>query len=261
MHAGEPIGELLAAPRSASEPFSEADRRLLEDLLPQVSMAAHAALMSAELQAARLRIVDAREETRRRLGSDLHDGVGHQLAGLARRVELAADHQADPKAMAQVLNEINRQLNATIGQVRALAHQLHPPELEVLGLVEALREQASAHPGLALRFEMPASLPALPAAVETAAYYIAIEALNNIEKHASARACTLSLSISQPGLLELAISDDGAGLAETSPGGLGLISMQARAVEVGGSCQVRANPGGGTTVAVSLPFQPAAPGE
>jgi signal transduction histidine kinase len=262
LHAGEQIGELLAAPRAANEPFSATDRRLLGDLAPQVSLAARAALLSAELQAARLRIVDAREETRRRLGSDLHDGIGHQLTGLARAVELAASQEQD---LQPVLAEINRQLNAAIGQVRALAHQLHPPELQVLGLVGALREQAQAHPGLALRFELPAPLPPLPAAVETAAYYIALEALNNIEKHARASSCTLRLAVSSPAsrgpaMLALTIRDDGAGLPPASSGGLGLISMQARAIEVGGDCQLSTHPAGGTSVTVSLPFQPASPG-
>jgi signal transduction histidine kinase len=260
-YAGETIGEFLAGQRTESEAFSRADLRLLGDLARQVSVTTHSALLAVELQAARLRIVEAREETRRRLGNDLHDGVGHQLAGLARKTEQAADQVAeDPQAAIRTLDEINRQINATSAQVRALAHQLHPPELEVLGLVGALRERTQAFPGLAIRFDAPGSLPALPAAVETAAYYIALAALTNIEKHAAACTCLIRLSGSGPAALHLPtltmeITDDGKGLASQTPEGLGLLSMQGRAVEVGGTCQVIPNPSGGTTVRVCLPFQ------
>jgi signal transduction histidine kinase len=158
-----------------------------------------------------------------------------------------------------MMRAINHQLNAAIAQVRALAHQLHPPELETLGLVGALREQAQVHPTLALRVDAPVTLPALPASVETAAYYIALEALTNIEKHASAGSCTIRVNVADSAgrlaYLDLEISDDGSGIQSGSGDGLGLISMQGRAVEVGGSCQISANPGGGTLVRVSLPFQ------
>jgi signal transduction histidine kinase len=126
----------------------------------QIGAAAHAALLAAELQAARLRIVETREETRRRLGSDLHDGVGHQLVTLARMSEQASSLlKVDPDGASIMLKEINQQLNSTVTQVRGLAHQLHPPELEVLGLEHALREQAQMHPNLTIRFDVPNPCP------------------------------------------------------------------------------------------------------
>ncbi len=266
--AGETIGELLVSQRAGNEAFSDMDRRLLADLARQISPIAHATLLSAELQAARLRIVDAREETRRRLGSDLHDGIGHQLTGLARKTEQAARQAKaeDPETAAQTLTEITQQLNATIAQVRALAHQLHPPELETLGLIEALREQSQAHPGLSIRLAAPGILPILPAAVETAVYYIALEAMTNIEKHAEAQTCQICLSIDPPSLpnlavLTLEISDDGVGMPDSMRDGLGLLSMQGRAAEVGGTSQVVHNASGGTTVRIRIPFQPVSRGE
>jgi signal transduction histidine kinase len=258
--ASETIGTLVAAPRAPDETLSQTDQRLLSDLARQISLAVHAAQLAANLQQARLRIVEAGEETRRRLGNDLHDGVGHALTGLARRTELAAQMlKSDPQEVQKALNEITLQLNLTISQVRALAHQLHPPELEVLGLVEALREQAQTHPGLTVRLESQETLPKLPVTVETAAYYIALEALTNVEKHAGAHSCTIQLSLSkrespgQPPLLTMQITDDGKGLAVERIDGLGLLSMQGRAVEVGGTCQIRSNPAGGTCITVSLP--------
>lgn len=271
VYANETIGELLVAPRSSVESLSKVDRHLLNTLAQQISVAAHATLLAEELQSARLQIVDAREETRRRLGSDLHDGIGHQLTGLARKTERIAQQVAhqpageDPAPISEALNEITWQLNATILQVRALAHQLHPPELETLGLIEALREQVQTHPGLSIRVEAPGDLPELPAAVETAAYYIALEALTNIEKHASAKTCLIRFSIEEPSMphlpvLLLEISDDGVGVSNADSGGLGLLSMQGRAAEVGGTCQVTSGTAGatmaavGTTVRICLPF-------
>jgi signal transduction histidine kinase len=104
------------------------------------------ALLTADLERFRLRIVTAREEARRRLGSDLHDGLGHRLAGLVRKTETAAnllDH--DPATARALLAELTQPTKAAIAEVRGLAHQLHPPELELLGLVEALRERAQGY--------------------------------------------------------------------------------------------------------------------
>jgi signal transduction histidine kinase len=256
VYSGETIGELLTAPRAAKEPLSQADRILLNDLAKQISIAAHATVLSADLERARLRIVATREETRRRLGSDLHDGIGHQLAGLARKTDSAAKLlERDPIAAREFLAEVTGQLNNAIAQVRSLAHQLHPPELELLGLAGALRERAQMQTGFMIQIDAPENLPALPTAVETAAYYIVLEALTNIEKHADARTANIRIAFANgsSSTLEIDITDDGRGLPPQPARGLGLLSMQARAAEVGGSCQIESNPVGGTRVRVSLP--------
>jgi signal transduction histidine kinase len=263
-YAGETIGELIAVARTGEVAFNPADLRLLSDLASQIGATAHAVLVSADLERARLRIVETREETRRRLGSDLHDVVGHQLAGLVRQSERAANLlEQDKAATWELLADIKTQLDRTIIQVRQLAHQLYPPELELLGLVGALREriQANDDPSLIVRTELPETLPKLPTAVEAAAYYIALEALTNVSRHAGARSCNLRLEVKgqngndQSQMLELEICDDGRGLSPTSAGGLGMLSMQGRAAEVGGLCTIEANPGGGTRVIVRLPFR------
>ena len=250
------------APRAPGELLAPADRRLLGDLARQIGVTAHARLLGASLERARLQIVTAHEETRRRLGSDLHDGVGHQLAGLVRRVEMATNlmEQDAPQARS-LLAEITGQLNDAMDQVRGLAHQLHPPELELLGLAGALRERAQIHSSVALQIDAPNILPSLPTAIETAAYYIALAALANVEQHSQAQACTVRLALTsgqsgEPAGLELDVTDDGQGLAAPIKrgSGLGLLSMQARASEVGGSCRFVSGPGGGTRVVVRLPF-------
>jgi signal transduction histidine kinase len=260
VHGGEAIGELVAAPRAPNEPLTAADRRLLADLARQISVAARATLLAADLEQARLRIVASKEEARRPLGSDLHDGVGHQLAGLARQTEQAsALLERDPPAARALIERSTQQLNDAIALVRSLAHQLHPPELELLGLEGALRERVQSRAGLVIRMEAPQTLPRLPAAVETAAYYIALEALTNAEKHSEARTCRVRLALA-PGdamlrlsVLELDVVDDGRGLPAEQANGLGLLSMQARAAEVGGTCHIASAPIGGTRVSVRLP--------
>lgn len=141
--------------------------------------------------------------------------------------------------------------------MRHFTHQLYPPELALLGLVGALREQVQTHPTLQIVLDAPERLPKLSAEVETAVYAITLEAITNIEKHAHAQTCVIRLGLdaaSQPPTLELEIVDDGAGLAAGANAGLGLLSMQARAAEVGGVCKVMQNEaGGGTAVAVRIP--------
>jgi signal transduction histidine kinase len=160
--------------------------------------------------------------------------------------------ERNPTAARAMLGEVTEQLNATILQVRGLAYQLHPPELELLGLVGALRERAQTDTGLAIRIDAPETLPPLPAAIGTAAYYIALEALTNAKKHASAKSCRIRL-VHGNDVLELDITDDGRGVAPEVPRGLGLLSMKGRAAEVGGTCRIERAQQGGTLVSVRLP--------
>ena len=257
IYAGQPIGELLVAARSPHESLTFADERLLADLARQIGVTAHAHLLNTNLEQARLRLVTERGEARRQLGSDLHDGVGHQLVGLTRQLERARTITPDDPASAQQqLSDINQQLVALTKHVRNLAHQLYPPELELLGLVGAIQERAQTTVGFQVRLDIQQNLPKLPAEIETAVYYITLEALTNIEKHAQAQSCTIRLCLteaSQPARLQLEIQDDGVGLPTNLNGGLGLLSMQARAAEVGGICDIANDGGEGTAVTVSIP--------
>jgi signal transduction histidine kinase len=274
-YADETVGELLLAPRASGEPFSRADDHLLNHLARQAGMAAHAALLTVDLERSRLRLVIAREETRRRLGGDLHDGLGHRLAGLLRKADAAANLLEENPAKVRVqLDEMRQQMRAAIDEVRRLSHALHPPELELLGLVGALSERVAqlSDPGggLQVQFVAPEGLACPHPAVETAAYYIALEALSNVQRHSGASRCRVCLEfgLSAPGdlpvltmldapVLELEIVDDGRGLAPHVQSGLGLTSMRERALEVGGSCIVESPPGGGTRVLARLPCQEA----
>jgi signal transduction histidine kinase len=253
VHHGAPIGELRLTPRSG-ERFRERDRRLVADLAPHVAGALRAVTLSRELQATRERIVRLREEERRRIRRDLHDGLGPALAGLTFTLEAVRNvADSDLERADDLLVAATEQVQTMIGDIRRLIYGLRPPALDQLGLTGSLRGLATREtlPEIAVRIDAPTSLPALPAAVEVAAYWITQEALTNVKRHARARACNVRLAV-EPERLRLEIEDDGAGLANGSTG-IGLQTMKERAAEVGGTCEIAPRATGGTRVTASLP--------
>jgi signal transduction histidine kinase len=257
IYQGEQIGSLMAAPRSRGEAFNPADRRLLTDLAHQVSIAAHAVQLSAQLRRSRQRLVTAREEERRRIRRDLHDGLGPTLAGLTLKVDAARnllDHDAGQADA--LLAEVKTQTQSALADIRRLVYGLRPPALDELGLISAIREQAMRYQDvtdLCARVEGPESLPPLPAAVEVAAYRIVVEALTNVVRHGQARNCTIRLSLADE--LAVEIVDDGLGLPPDLRAGVGLTSIRERAAELGGTCVAETMPSGGTRVRVTLPLE------
>jgi signal transduction histidine kinase len=218
-----------------------------------VGIAAHAARLTADLQRSRERLVSTREEERRRLRRDLHDGLGPQLATFTLKLDAARNLLAsEPEAASSLLLELKTQTQDTIFGIRRLAYELRPPALDELGLTSALREQATAY-GPAFSVEAHEELPPLPAAVEVAAYRIAVEAMTNTARHARARVCRVRIAPSDREL-EVEITDDGVGLPDGCRAGVGLSSMRERAAEIGGTCEIESMPGGGTRVLARLPL-------
>jgi signal transduction histidine kinase len=235
------IGQLVLSPRVPGEPFGPADRRLLDYLARHAEAAAYAMLLTADLQHSRERLVTAREEERRRLRRDLHDGLGPQLATLTLRLD-AARHRLRQESceVDTMLADIKSQTQAAISDIRRLVYDLRPPALDQLGLLPAIQEQATtcSQNGLLVSVEAPKYLPALPAAIEVAAYRIVQEALTNVVRHAGARKCSITVAIASGDKLEIKIVDDGTGLEEDRPTGVGFSSMRERAAELGGTCTV-----------------------
>jgi signal transduction histidine kinase len=255
IYQGAIVGKLTVGRRAAQEPFNQRERRLLETIAHQAGAAAHALRLTTDLRLSRQRIILAREEERRRLRRDLHDGLGPQLAGLTLKLDAAANLLArDPDKVAVYLKELKGQTQGAIAEVRRLVYDLRPPALDQLGLAGALREQAArlASAGLDVQVRMPDDLPPLPAAVEVAVYRIVTEALTNVVRHAYARRCTIWLC--PDGALHLAVDDDGVGLPDSYHPGMGLTSMAERADELGGACRVERRAEGGTRVSARLPF-------
>ena len=214
VYQAETVGQLLVAPRAPGEAFTPAERRLLDDIALQAGVAAHAVQLTDDLQRSRERLVTAREEERRRLRRDLHDGLGPTLASLSMQLDaaqaLVAEHPDEGVAL---LGTIRHELQDTVGTVRRLVYALRPPILDELGLVAALREHARqlGGDGLLITIEATDERPVLPAAVEVATYYIAVEAMTNVARHAHAHRCTVSLAV-DPAWVELEVTDDGRGV-------------------------------------------------
>ncbi len=261
-HQGQPVGELLLAPRGPGETFSVVDRHLLDDLARQAGVALFAAQqtwqaqrLADDLQCSRERLVTAREEERRRLRRDLHDGLGPVLASLTLKVDAARDELAyDTASAAAMLAGLKGDIQAAVGDVRRLAYDLRPPALDDLGLAASLCLLAERYQsaGLTITCDLPADLPPLPAAVEVALYRITGEALTNVVRHAAARTCAVRLIVGDR--VELTINDNGRGLPTDVAAGVGLLSMRERAAELGGECAITTGVGAGTTVRVWLPL-------
>lgn len=251
------VGELLIAARRPGEDLEPADLRLLADVARQAAVAASAVVLMTDLQHARERLVTAREEERRRLRRDLHDGLGPQLASqpLVLDAARALVHQ-DPDAADALLLNLREQTQQAVAEVRRIVHNLRPPALDDRGLAAALREHVAhyANAGLDVSIELPAELPRLSAAVEVAAYRIATEAVTNSARHAHGRHCTIAVGVDPAkGDLVLNVSDDGCGFTAGRRTGIGLTSMRARAAELGGTCAV-ASDDAGTRITARLPF-------
>ena len=271
----EEIGRLVLSPRAPGEGFSADDRRLLGDLARQAEVAVHAVRLTEDLQRSRERLVATREEERRRLRRDLHDGLGPTLASLALRLDAARKLiRRKPGDTEQLLSRLKDQTQDTVSDVRRLVYDLRPPALDDLGLVAAVRQQAEGYglvadgfPGYKERaasgeeesvsfyVEAPESLPSLAAAVEVATYRIAQEALTNVARHAHAKTCRVRLFVDRAeGVLELEVTDDGVGMPEGRRAGVGMSSMRERAEELGGTCEVTPASTGGTRVLARLPL-------
>ena len=253
VHQGIAVGELRLAARPG-ERLRERDHHLITDLAPQVAAAVHAVGLSQELQLARQRIVQLREEERRRIRRDLHDGLGPALAGLTFTLEAVRNlTESDIERADELLVSATEQVQTMIGDVRRLIYGLRPATLDQLGLAASLRGLASqeSSPGTSVTIDAPSSLPQLPAAVEVAAYWIAQEALTNVRRHAHARTCSVRVAV-EPTVLRLEVADDGGGLTAASTG-IGLHTMKERAAEIGGTCEIGSRAGGGTLVTASLP--------
>ncbi|MFI0374157.1 sensor histidine kinase [Actinomadura sp. 1N219] len=221
----------------------------------------HLRRLTADLQRSRERILASREEERRRLRHDLHDGLGPTLASLAMSLDAARITLAcEPERADPLLADVRDRLASAVGEIRDLAHGLRPPALDDLGLVAAIQSFAEGCcERVDVRFD--GEHLELPAAVEVAAYRIAQEALTNVRLHAPESTATVRLT--RDAELHLMVADTGPGLPDSSRNGAqqrrrGMAAMKEWAAEVGGSCAITARNGGGTLVTAHLPLAAAA---
>jgi signal transduction histidine kinase len=259
----ESVGRLLVSPRAPGETFTAKEQKLLADIAAQTGPVASATRLTLALQRSREKLVLAREEERRRIRRDLHDGLGPTLASQTLKLDTVLDLlAADPDAAGQQVKQLKQQTQHMVADIRRLVYELRPPALDELGLLEALRahvaQMSSANGGLRISIEAsPEPLPPLSAAIEVAAYRIALEGVTNVIHHAQAHRCCVRFAITEgqplPSLV-IIVTDDGRGLPAKFQSGVGLTSMRERAEELGGHCEVTSNGLGGTQVTARLPF-------
>lgn len=210
--------------------------------------------VATDLQHSRRALVTTREEDRRRIRNDLHDGLGPTLAGVAHRLERVRSDLPDGSE-ADALEQVEADVRTALDEVRRLARGLRPPVLDQLGVIGAI--EVLAHDlGLEVEIDVEGPTPLDPgAAVEVAAYRVAAEALTNAHRHGRAARVRVRLR-SDGDDLGLEIDDDGTGLTLPVAWGVGLQSMHERAAELGGTCTVTAGADGGATITASLPMPP-----
>jgi len=259
---GERLGTLRVGRRHESEKLRVDEESVLHDTARRAGALLQAAALVADLRGSRERIVAAREEERRRLRHDLHDGVGPQLAGLALQLDALVRRLGEDSENAERVQTLRDRLRDTVVEVRRVVDNLRPPALDDVGLVEAVREQVSAYAVVGAGADTGAAafvdvtsdaLPALPAAVEVAAYRIVTESVANAVRHGSPTHCGVTFT-AVDGALVLRIVDDGRGIAADAIPGVGLSSMRERAAEVGGTLTVESGPTG-TTITAQLPLE------
>jgi len=259
--AGTTVGRLELEVDPSREPFRTRDRRLLEDVGSQVGALVQAIAINRELQRSRERLVTAREEERRRVRRDLHDGLGPSLAAMVMKLEAAQDliHD-DPGRASTLVAQLTEQTRREIDEIRRLVAGLRPPALDQLGLVSSLRQRVDEHnaaargsrDGMEWTLHADDDLDPLSAAVEVAAYRIVDEAVNNALRHSGAHSCEVRLR-RDAGALLIEVSDTGTGLPVSPEPGVGIESMRDRAEELGGTFDLDSDERG-TRVVVRLPL-------
>ena len=239
---GDEVGEIVVGLRPGDLTLSSGDERVLRIVAPLLAQTLRARALAEDLQTSRGQAIAAIEEERRRLRRDLHDGLGPTLSGIAFTADAARNTlREQPESADELLRGLRAEAVTAVGEIRRLVYDMRPPALDELGLVPALRQQASrvrTADGRSLRVsvEAPEALPALPAAVETAAYRIATEALTNAARHSGSDVADLVIDVAG-GRLSVIVRDGGRNGRPWTPG-VGLSSMRERAAEVGGTLQV-----------------------
>ena len=256
-------GELLGAlsiEMPPDDPTDPAKERLVRDLASQAGLVLRNVRLVEDLRQSRRRLVAARDEERRKLERNIHDGAQQQLVALAVKARLArALTGRDPSKAAEMLEQIEAETQSALEDLRDLARGIYPPLLADQGLRAALTAQARKSP---VPVEVHAEgIERLPQEIEAAVYFSALEALQNMAKYANASRATVTLSRAN-GSLSFSVVDDGVGFDQGVTGyGTGLQGIADRLGALDGELEVTSRPGTGTTVAGRVPVGASGPGD
>jgi two-component system NarL family sensor kinase len=256
-HRDEVVGRLVVGWEDAAA-MRTREAEMLDQLAGPLSLAVSWVRLAADLRRSSLAVVSAREEERRRLRRDLHDGVGPTLTGVSlglrtavRQLDRAALEGSPPPSPA-LLVRLADEVDGVVHEIKRIVRDLRPTALDQLGLTGAVAEFSRRFAGdLDIRLSLPDAPAPLPAAVEVAAYRIVTEALTNVVRHAHAERCWVRIVTDDP--VEIDVIDDGIGIDRQRPDGVGLTAMRERAAALGGAVEVVRGPKSGTHLHVRLP--------
>ena len=222
---------------------------------------------TAALRRLSRRLMTMQDDERRRIARELHDGLGQEMVAL--KMMLSGISRQDPALLESQISEANSLIDHATQQIRTLSHLLHPPLLDEVGLVSALRwylDGLTQRSGIETSLEMqPPDFPRLTLELETAIFRIIQEALTNVFRHSGARKVGISL-LQRESEVVIKVQDDGKGvvegIVELRPGstGVGIGGMSERAREFGGQFKLtNAHPG--TVVEVIIPRSVSVPSD
>jgi len=256
-HRDEVVGRLVVGWDDAAA-MRTREAEMLDQLAGPLSLAVSWVRLAADLRRSSLAVVSAREEERRRLRRDLHDGVGPTLTGVSlglrtavRQLDRATAAGSSPPSPA-LLARLADEVDGVVHEIKRIVRDLRPTALDQLGLTGAVAEFSRRFAGdLDIRLSLPDAPAPLPAAVEVAAYRIVTEALTNVVRHAHAGRCWVRIVTDDP--VEIDVIDDGIGIDHQRSDGVGLTAMRERAAELGGAVEVVRGPRSGTHLHIRLP--------
>jgi signal transduction histidine kinase len=242
-------GEILGAigvHKPASDPLTPADEKLVGDLAAQAGLVLRNARLIEELRASRRRLIEAQDEERRKIERNLHDGAQQQLVALTVQLGLLERQAEDPDTVRASATRLKDALQDALDELRALARGIYPPLLADQGLAAALEAQSR-------KAAVPTTIESggigrYPREIESAVYFCALEALQNVAKYADATSAVVRLG-ERDGRLEFEIADDGRGFDPTATSyGTGMQGMVDRLDAIGGTLEVSSESGRGTMV-------------
>jgi signal transduction histidine kinase len=253
-------GELLGAitvTKPPNDPLRPAEEKLIEDVASQAGLVLRNVRLIEELRASRQRLVKAQDQERRRIERNIHDGAQQQLVAMSVKLRLLGElTEQDPERARSLAADLQAESTDALENLRDLARGIYPPLLADKGLAQALESQARKS-SIAVTVESD-GVGRYPQDIEAALYFCCLEALQNIAKYAEASGATVRLS-DGAGTLTFEVTDDGRGFDPVSTGyGTGLQGMADRLDALGGSLDVRSEPGRGTTITGSVPASPGA---
>jgi signal transduction histidine kinase len=261
--AGDLVGRVDLGPKPGG--YAAADLELLATVATQATTAVANVRLATqlkegleELSTSRVRLIAAQDAERRRIERDLHDGIQQEVVALIAGLRLARNRLARDQLTADELSDLQDQAREMLGDLRELAHGIHPPVLSDNGLVAALESRVT-------RFPIPVEIIAddglrderFSEEVEGTAYFVACESLTNVAKHAGAEGVQIKLSRFY-NLLSLAVEDSGRGFVPNGARSGGLANIRDRVEALHGRLTIESHVGAGTTVSAELPLAPRA---